>query len=183
MEIVRLPKVNHRHVTSEAQRASMSQPASPAAAGRSNRSHLRLVGGGAERPDAEGVRTEPVSDTLVAPDRLVAETRAAFRKEALSYLDRAEAQSMKDFALDMSHTVEMDASGLGILVVVQKKSKELGLTMRIRKAPQQVRYLLLLTKLEHLFEFDRVAEIREQRIEQASVSVHRHIIGKTREKH
>jgi anti-anti-sigma factor len=61
---------------------------------------------------------------------------------------------VKDFALDMSHTVEMDASGLGILVVVQKKAKELGIRMRITGAPQQVRYLLLLTKLEHLFEFE-----------------------------
>jgi anti-anti-sigma regulatory factor len=54
----------------------------------------------------------------------------------------------------MSHTTEMDASGLGILVVVQKKAKELGIRMRITGAPQQVRYLLLLTKLEHLFEFE-----------------------------
>jgi len=61
---------------------------------------------------------------------------------------------VKDFALDMSRTTEMDASGLGILVVVQKKAKELGIRMRITGAPQQVRYLLLLTKLEHLFEFE-----------------------------
>ena len=155
MEIVRLPKVNHRHVTSEAQQQPiLPHPAGPVAAGRAQRSHLRLVGGGAERKDPTALGAEPVSETLVAPDRLVAETRAAFRKDALNYLDRADAQSMKDFALDMSHTVEMDASGLGILVVVQKKAKDFGIRMRIRKAPQQVRYLLLLTKLEHLFEFE-----------------------------
>jgi anti-anti-sigma regulatory factor len=54
----------------------------------------------------------------------------------------------------MSATTEMDASGLGILVVVQKKAKELDIRMVIANAPQQVRYLLLLTKLEHLFEFE-----------------------------
>ena len=156
MEIVRLPKVNHRHIASEAQQQSpIPQPAGPALLGRSAiRPHLRLVGGGAEKKDQAALRAEPVNDTLAAPERLVADTRAAFRKEALHYLDRAEAQSVKDFSLDMSKTAEMDASGLGILVVIQKKAKETGIRMRIRKAPQQVRYLLLLTKLEHLFEFE-----------------------------
>ena len=156
MEIVRLPKVNHRHIASEAQQQSpIPQPAGPAMLGRTaSRSHLRLLGGAAEKKDQAALRAEPVRDTLMAPERLVADTRAAFRKEALNYLDRAEAQSVKDFSLDMSKTVEMDASGLGILVVIQKKAKETGIRMRIRKAPQQVRYLLLLTKLEHLFEFE-----------------------------
>ncbi|NUR18175.1 MAG: STAS domain-containing protein [Gemmatimonadaceae bacterium] len=156
MEIVRLPKVNHRHIASEAQQKSpIPQPAGPAMAGRTaSRAHLRLLGGGAEKKDGSALRAEPVDGTLMAPERLVADTRASFRKDALNYLDRAEAQSVKDIALDMSKTVEMDASGLGILVVVQKKAKELEIRMRIRKAPQQVRYLLLLTKLEHLFEFE-----------------------------
>ncbi|NUQ20534.1 MAG: STAS domain-containing protein [Gemmatimonadaceae bacterium] len=118
------------------------------------RPHLRLVGGGGERKDQAALRAEPVQAVLMVPERLVADTRAAFRKEALHYLDRAEAQSVKDFSLEMSKTVEMDASGLGILVVIQKKAKELGIHMRVTKAPAQVRYLLLLTKLEHLFEFE-----------------------------
>jgi anti-anti-sigma factor len=102
----------------------------------------------------EALRAEPVGPSIQAPERLVADTRAQFRKDALNYLDRAAAQSVKDFSLDMSQTSEMDASGLGILVVVQKKAKELGIRMVISNAPQQVRYLLLLTKLEHLFEFE-----------------------------
>ena len=156
MEIVRLPKVSRRHIRSEAQQQSPSllPPAGPGRMmGQPNRGHLRLVAGSEDRKNSEGVPSAPVAATIQAPDRLVAETRAAFRKDAMSYLDRAAAQQVTEFGLDMSRTVEMDASGLGILVVVQKKASELGIQMKIVKAPQQVRYLLLLTKLEHLFTF------------------------------
>ena len=156
MEIVRLPKVNHRHIASEVQQlSSIPQPAAPANGVRAaGRPHLRLVGGAPEKKTTEQLQAEPVGPSITAPERLVADTRAQFRKDALSYLDRAAAQSVKDFSLDMSATTEMDASGLGILVVVQKKAKELDIRMVIANAPQQVRYLLLLTKLEHLFEFE-----------------------------
>ena len=156
MEIVRLPKVSRRHIASEAQQHSLiPQPAAPADGVRAARQHLRLVGGASEKPKSnEELRAEPVAPSIAVPDRLVADTRAQFRKDALAYLDRAAAQSVKDLALDMSQTAEMDASGLGILVVVQKKATELGIRMRIVRAPPQVRYLLLLTKLEHLFEFE-----------------------------
>lgn len=149
MEIVRLPKVSRRHYVSGThpqQSQALNLTALAATGHNAERSHLRLVGG------AQGESTKP-SDKLVAPERIVAETRAAFRKEALSYMDGVLKAGMKEFSLDMSHTTEVDASGLGILVVIQKRAKELGLTMRVARAPQQVRYLLLLTKLEHLFEF------------------------------
>jgi anti-anti-sigma factor len=156
MEIVRLPKVNHRHIASEAQQHPLiPQPAAPASGVRAARQHLRLVGGVSEKLKLDQeLLAEPVASSLAVPDRLVSDTRAQFRKDALSYLERAAAQSVSNFALDMSQTAEMDASGLGILVVVQKKAKELGIRMRITGARQQVRYLLLLTKLEHLFEFE-----------------------------
>ena len=157
MEIVRLPKVSRRHIASEVQQlSSIPQPARPVNGVRgAGRPHLRLVGGVPEKPTSDAsLLAEPVGPSFPVPERLVADTRAQFRKDALAYLERAAAQSVEDVALDMSHTTEMDASGLGILVVVQKKARELGVRMRIAGAPQQVRYLLLLTKLEHLFEFE-----------------------------
>jgi anti-anti-sigma regulatory factor len=150
MEIVRLPKVSRRHVSVGTQeQSSVPQPAAPSKIGHSaGRAHLRLLGG-ATRNDT----TEEVSNTFAAPERIIAETRAAFRKDALNFMETAVAAGLIDVSLDMSKTVEVDASGLGVLVVVQKKSKELGLHLRVTRTPQQVRYLLLLTKLEHLFEF------------------------------
>ena len=151
MEIVRLPKVSRRHVSVGTQEQSSNpQPAAPSNVGRNaGRAHLRLLGGAKTGNDT----TEEVNDTFAAPERITSETRATFRKEALTFMEMAFAAGLIDVSLDMSKTVEVDASGLGVLVVVQKKSKELGLHLRITRAPQQVRYLLLLTKLEHLFEF------------------------------
>jgi anti-anti-sigma regulatory factor len=152
MEIVRLPKVSRRHVSVGTQEQSSNpQPAAPSLVGRSaGRSHLRLLGGATKN---ENDTTEQVNDTLAAPARITGETRATFRKDALSFMEAAGAAGLVNISLDMSKTVEVDASGLGVLVVVQKKSKELGLHLRVTRVPQQVRYLLLLTKLEHLFEF------------------------------
>ena len=150
MEIVRLPKVSRRHVSvGTHEQSSVPQPAAPSKIGHSaGRAHLRLLGGA-----SKGDTTEEVSNTFAAPERIIAETRAAFRRDALNFMEMAVAAGLIDVSLDMSKTVEVDASGLGVLVVVQKKSKELGLHLRVARAPQQVRYLLLLTKLEHLFEF------------------------------
>ena len=152
MEIVRLPKVSRRHVSAGTQQhSSVQEPAAPTRIGHSaDRSHLRLLGGA--RSNA-GNDAADVSSTFSAPDRIVAETRATFRKDALAFMECAVAAGLIDISLEMSKTVEIDASGLGVLVVVQKKATELGLQMRVTRAPQQVRYLLLLTKLEHLFEF------------------------------
>jgi ABC-type transporter Mla MlaB component len=148
MEIVRLPKVSRRHVSAGThEQSSVPQPAAPSTIGHAGRAHLRLLGG------AKNDTTEEVSNTFAAPERIIAETRATFRKDALNFMETAVAAGLIDVSLDMSKTVEVDASGLGVLVVVQKKSKELGLHLRVTRAPQQVRYLLLLTKLEHLFEF------------------------------
>jgi anti-anti-sigma regulatory factor len=93
------------------------------------------------------------SMVLTAPERVVSETRAEFRRIALEFVERASAEESKAAAIDLSGTAEVDASGLGILVLVQKRAKELGVHLTLRKVPTQVRYLLLLTKLDHLFEF------------------------------
>jgi ABC-type transporter Mla MlaB component len=151
MEIVRLPKVSRRHVSAGTQEQSSNpQPAAPSTLGRSSgRTHLRLL----RRARNQNDTTEEVHNTFAAPARIISETRATFRKDALNFMEAAVSAGLIDISLDMSKTVEVDASGLGVLVVVQKRSKELGLHLRITRAPQQVRYLLLLTKLEHLFEF------------------------------
>jgi anti-anti-sigma factor len=88
---------------------------------------------------------------LVAPIRLVAETRDEFRTTALAFLERV-APDAKALVIDMEQTLDMDASGLGILVLVQKRAKERGLSTYLRQAPERVRNLLKLTMLDFLFE-------------------------------
>jgi anti-anti-sigma regulatory factor len=88
---------------------------------------------------------------LVAPPRLIADTRAAFRTAALAHLERL-GPDAGALVIDMHQTLDLDASGLGILVLVQKRAKERGLPTRLRHAPERVRNLLKLTMLDFLFE-------------------------------
>lgn len=91
-------------------------------------------------------------EVLSAPSRIVSETRTEFRKAALDFVEQSKQVSAPAVCVDLSETTEVDASGLGILVLIQKRARELGLAIRLLNVPSQVRYLLALTKLDHLFE-------------------------------
>ena len=88
---------------------------------------------------------------LAAPEKIIAATRADFRASALAFLATLgpDANAM---IIDLSNTAELDASGLGILVLIQKRAKERGLSTRLLKTPERVRNLLKLTMLDFLFE-------------------------------
>jgi len=89
--------------------------------------------------------------SLLAPERLIADTRGAFRNAALAHLEQVGPDALA-LVIDMSRTLDVDASGLGILVLVQKRAKEKGLSTRLDHAPERVRNLLKLTMLDFLFE-------------------------------
>jgi anti-anti-sigma regulatory factor len=91
---------------------------------------------------------------LMAPDRLISSTSGEFRGAALDHLERLGTDASV-FVIDLSRTVDIDASGLGMLVYVQKRAKERGLSTNLRHAPERVRNLLKLTMLEFLFEFGK----------------------------
>ena len=91
---------------------------------------------------------------LIAPDRLISETRGEFRAAALQQLDQVGKNTDAGvMVIDLSQTVDIDASGLGMLVFIQKRAKEHGLSTTLRHTPERVRNLLKLTLLEFLFEF------------------------------
>ena len=93
------------------------------------------------------------ANMILAPSRLVSETRVDFRCAALDSLERARESGAPLLAIDMGETRDVDASGLGILVLVQKRARERGITTRLLNTQSSVRSLLTLTKLEPLFEF------------------------------
>jgi anti-anti-sigma factor len=88
---------------------------------------------------------------LAAPSRLVAETRSDFRKAALGHVAQAAGRGDTSVVIDMSGTSEVDASGLGILLFVNSRAKESGMSTHLVRVPAQVRALLELTKLEPIF--------------------------------
>jgi ABC-type transporter Mla MlaB component len=100
-----------------------------------------------------GVGRDSRSSLLVAPTRLVAETRVVFRRDALAFVEEAARLGRTSIDLDVGQTAEIDAGGLGILVLVQRRARVHGMSTRLLHAREQVRRLLTLTKLDYLFEF------------------------------
>ena len=94
----------------------------------------------------------PGALVLTTPEQLDAGNRGELRRQALDLIDRAGAAKAKVVTVDLSATRELDASGLGILVLVQKRAREQGMTTRLRGASEPVRRLLVLTRLDYLFE-------------------------------
>jgi ABC-type transporter Mla MlaB component len=90
---------------------------------------------------------------LVAPVRLVSETRESFRRDALLFVDRSAREGWGSVDVDLRQTVEVDASGLGILVLLQRRAVASALRIRLLHVRVDVYRLLALTKLDHLFEF------------------------------
>jgi anti-anti-sigma regulatory factor len=88
-----------------------------------------------------------------APSRLVAETRVDFRAAAMDGLERAAVAGEATLRIDMGGTADVDASGLGTLVVVQKRARERGLSTSLMHTQGSVRSLLAATRLEGLFDF------------------------------
>ena len=94
--------------------------------------------------------TENMETVIIAPARLIAENRVAFRADALDAVDRAAAAS-GSVVVDLAATTEIDSSGLGLLVLIQKRSREKGLKTVLRGTGKAVRSMLVVTKLEMLF--------------------------------
>ncbi|MCC6319734.1 MAG: STAS domain-containing protein [Gemmatimonadaceae bacterium] len=92
--------------------------------------------------------------SLEAPARLVAETRVDFRAAAMECLERARQLGAGELRIDMSATEEVDASGLGTLVVLQKRARACGVTTRLCSTQTRVHHLLAITRLDTLFLFD-----------------------------
>lgn len=98
--------------------------------------------------------TNPDRLVLQAPERLVSDNRLEFRRDALERLSKATADRAGRITIDLRETREVDASGLGVLVLLQKRARENFLTTYLSHTPPNVRQLLRLTQLEALFEFE-----------------------------
>jgi ABC-type transporter Mla MlaB component len=90
---------------------------------------------------------------LVAPVRLVSETRDAFRRDALDFVEQSAREQWDSVDVELRQTLEVDASGLGILVLIQRRARAHGLPVRLLHVRGDVHRLLALTKLDHLFAF------------------------------
>jgi anti-anti-sigma factor len=100
--------------------------------------------------------TRPRVKTLAAPERLDLDSRTAFRRAAGEVLDLlAEGgEGGGRLVIDLSGTRSVDSAGLGALMLIQRKAAERRQTVCLRGANEELRFLLVLTKLDDLFELE-----------------------------
>ena len=97
---------------------------------------------------------ESYNEVLIAPSHLDAETRLDFRRAALEHLERVAQRNDTRVVIDLQHTTGIDASGLGVLVLVQKRARERMIATKLLHLPPAVKQMIALTKLEYLFELE-----------------------------
>jgi len=97
-----------------------------------------------------------MSESLVhAPAQLTAQSRGPFRDEALAAIaGMADAPRGARLIIDMSETSQVDSAGLGTLVMLQLRAAERRHAVVLRGASEEVRFLLLMTKLDDRFEIE-----------------------------
>jgi len=97
-----------------------------------------------------------VDDLVVrAPGTLDRDTRTEFRRAALEAMESAVgATSGRRVVVDLSRTSRVDSAGLGALLMVRQRASELRCTVCLRGASEELRFLLVLTRLDDRFEFE-----------------------------
>jgi anti-anti-sigma regulatory factor len=97
-----------------------------------------------------------VDDLVVrAPVTLDRDSRTAFRRAALAEVEAAlGGMPGRRLIVDLSATTRVDSAGLGALIMLQQRASELRRTVCLRGASEELRFLLVLTRLDDRFEFE-----------------------------
>jgi len=89
---------------------------------------------------------------VTAPASIAAQNRKHFREEALAALELlGSAEPGGRLVLDLSATKRLDSAGLGTLVMLQLRAAERRHAVCLRGASEEIRFLLLMTRLEDRF--------------------------------
>jgi anti-anti-sigma factor len=99
------------------------------------------------------VPNAPMDRQLNAPESLGLDTRASFRQAAVNALEEMP-EGESRLVIDLSGTRHVDSAGLGALMLVQRRAGERRQRVALRSASEELRFLLMLTKLEDLFELE-----------------------------
>ena len=99
------------------------------------------------------VTTHLTERELQAPPSLGLETRATFRQAGLDLLD-ALPEGGGRLVINLARTRHVDSAGLGALMLVQRRAAERRLRVTLRGTSEELRFLLVLTKLDDLFEIE-----------------------------
>ncbi|MFN0179066.1 MAG: STAS domain-containing protein [Gemmatimonadales bacterium] len=96
---------------------------------------------------------ETNSRVVMAPEVLGLEARGEFRDAAVELLGELP-ESTGSLIIDFAGTRRIDSAGLGALMLVQRKASERNIKVVLRRLRDEFRFLLVLTKLDDLFEIE-----------------------------
>jgi anti-anti-sigma factor len=96
---------------------------------------------------------QDVERGLTAPERLGLDTRVEIRKAATQLLDTMPEGGGR-LVIDLAQTREIDSAGLGALMLIQRRAAERRQVVALRRPSEEIRFLLVLTKLSDLFEIE-----------------------------
>jgi anti-sigma B factor antagonist len=97
--------------------------------------------------------TQPPQKVLAAPESLGLDTGASFRRTAAEVLDQLPDGTGR-LVIDLADTERVDSAGLGALMLIQRKAAERRQSVCLRNVNEELRFLLVLTKLDDLFELE-----------------------------
>lgn len=90
---------------------------------------------------------------MSAPESLGLDTRVEFRRAAIELLESVP-EGEGRLVVDLAGTRHVDSAGLGALMLVQRRAAERRQTVVLEHPSDELRFLLNLTKLSPLFEFE-----------------------------
>ncbi len=93
----------------------------------------------------------PKIQQYAAPETLGLETRDRVRKDAIKLLDGMR-EGYGRLVIDLAKTAKVDSAGLGALMLIQRHAADRRLSVSLANPNDEIRFLLMLTKLDELFE-------------------------------
>lgn len=90
---------------------------------------------------------------LVAPPKLGLDSRMEFRQAAVVLLEQMP-EGTGRLVIDLSSTSHVDSAGLGALMLIQRRAAQRRQVVVLRNANEELRFLLVLTKLDDLFQVE-----------------------------
>ena len=90
---------------------------------------------------------------MSAPETLGLDTRVEIRKAGIRLLEEMP-EGTGRLVIDLARTRHVDSAGLGALMLIQRRAAERRQTVTLRNVSDEIRFLLVLTKLDDLFQWE-----------------------------
>ena len=95
--------------------------------------------------------------SLVAPETLGLESRVEIRQAAFTLLEQMP-EGAGRLVIDFARTRHVDSAGLGALMLIHRRAAERRQLVTLRNVSDELRFLLVLTKLAELFDVEPSVE-------------------------